>query len=35
MLDSRFFRDGDNAVTLDRVSGDPGAPVLEEIAVRP
>jgi hypothetical protein len=35
MLDPRFFRDGDNPVTLYRVSGDPAAPVLEEIAVRP
>jgi hypothetical protein len=35
MLDPRYFRDGDNAVGLYRVSGDPGAPVLEEIAVRP
>jgi hypothetical protein len=35
MLDPRFFRDGDNAVTLYRVTGDPASPVLEEIPVRP
>jgi hypothetical protein len=35
MLDPRFFRDGENTVTLYRVTGDPGSPVLEEIPVRP
>jgi hypothetical protein len=35
MLDPRFFRDGDNAVTLYRVTGDPSSPVFEEIPVRP
>jgi hypothetical protein len=34
MLDPRFFRDGDNVVTLYRVSGDRSSPRLEEIAVR-
>jgi hypothetical protein len=35
MLDPRFFRDGDNSLTLYRVTGDPSSPVLEEIPVRP
>jgi hypothetical protein len=34
MLDDRYLHDGDNTVTLYRVTGDPSAPMLEEIAVR-